>query len=74
MIGTTEMIDIFIAFVAGALAGHWAGPKDPELEEQKAIYEKKIEGYVTEIVYYKQLCQWHVERAKEYDKEKDSRV
>ena len=66
------MIELFIAFLAGALAGYWARPKNPELEEQKAIYEKRIIQYVTDIVYYKQLCQWHVERRKENDQTKSN--
>ena len=28
------MIEIFVAFLVGALAGYWAKPKDPELQQQ----------------------------------------
>lgn len=63
------MTEIFIAFLVGALLGYWSRPKNPELEEQKAIYEKRIIECVTDIVYYKQLCQWHVEQRKKHDQE-----
>ena len=37
-------------------------PKDKDLEEQKAIYDKKVMQYEIDLQYYKQLCRWHVEQ------------
>ena len=56
------MSDIFIAFIIGALAGFLARPKDKDLEEQQAIYNKKAIQYETDLQYYKQLCHWHVQQ------------
>jgi len=56
------MIDYIIAFLAGALAGYWAKPKDPELQQQIDLYNRNYEKYEKEIKYYKDLCKWHTDR------------
>ena len=61
------MIEIFFAFVVGAMAGYWAKPKDPELQQQIEMYNRHYEKYEKEIKYYKELCQWHVEQRKNYE-------
>jgi hypothetical protein len=59
------MIEIFVAFIAGALAGYWAKPKDPELQQQIDIYNRTYQKYEKEIKYYKELCKWHAEQRKQ---------
>ena len=49
----------------GFMVGLYIKPKDKDLEEQQAIYDKKAIQYETDIAYYKQLCQWHVEQRKQ---------
>ena len=56
------MIDIGIAFMIGFMVGLFIKPKDKDLEEQKAIYDKKVIQYEIDIAYYKELCKWHAER------------
>jgi hypothetical protein len=56
------MIDIGIAFMIGFMVGLFIKPKDKDLEEQKAIYDKKVIQYEIDIAYYKKLCKWHAER------------
>ena len=56
------MIEIFIAFLAGALAGYWSGPKNPELQQQIDMYNHNYQKYEQEIKYYKELCKWHVQQ------------
>jgi hypothetical protein len=58
------MMDILLAFLIGMGVGVLTRPKNVSLEEQKAIYEKKITQYEMDIAYYKELCKWHVERNK----------
>ena len=57
------MIEIFFAFVVGAMAGYWAKPKDPQID----LYNRNYEKYEKEIKYYKELCQWHVEQRKNHE-------
>ena len=61
------MIETFIAFLAGAVVGYWAGPKDPELQQQINLYNRNYQKYEQEIQYYKDLCRWHVEQRKAND-------
>ena len=56
------MIDIGIAFFIGLMIGLWLKPKDKDLAEQQAIYDKKVIQYEIDLAYYKQLCKWHVEK------------
>jgi hypothetical protein len=58
------MIDIGIAMLIGFMAGLFIKPKDKDLAEQQAIYDKKIIQYEIDIAYYKELCKWHVEQRK----------
>ena len=58
------MTEIAIAFFIGFMIGLIIKPKDKDLAEQQAIYDKKIIQYEIDIAYYKQLCKWHVERNK----------
>jgi hypothetical protein len=62
------MTELFIAFLAGALAGYWARPKDPELKQQTDLYNRTYQKYEQEIKYYKDLCKWHAERNQEEKK------
>ena len=55
-------IEIVFAFVIGCLIGALSNKKDKDIEEQKAIYDKRIIQYEIDIAYYKELCKWHVER------------
>lgn len=64
------MIEIVVAFIAGTLAGYWSKPKNPELEDQKKMYDIMYKKYADDVQYYKDLCKWHVER-KSYDQEKN---
>ena len=59
------MVDIGIAFFIGLMVGLVLKPKDKDFTEQQAIYDKKVIQYEIDLAYYKQLCQWHVERANE---------
>ena len=61
-IGTTEMTEIGLAFIIGFMIGLVMRPKDKDLVEQKAIYDKKVAQYEIDLQYYKQLCRWHVEQ------------
>jgi hypothetical protein len=65
--GTREMIDIGLAMLIGFMVGLYIKPKDKDLAEQQAIYDKKAIQYEIDIAYYKQLCHWHVERRKADD-------
>ena len=56
------MIDIGLAFMIGFLIGLVIKPKDKHLQEQQAIYDKKVIQYEIDIAYYKELCKWHVEQ------------
>jgi hypothetical protein len=70
------MIDFGMGFVIGIMLGLMFKPKDKDLAEQQAIYDKKIVQYEMDIAYYKELCHWHVEQRKLNDKKEtiDSRV
>ena len=57
------MTEIGLAFIIGFMIGLVMRPKDKDLEEQKAIYDKKVAQYEIDLQYYKQLCRWHVERS-----------
>ncbi len=57
------MIEIGIAFFIGLMIGLILKPKDKDLIEQQAIYDKKVIQYEIDLAYYKQLCKWHAERA-----------
>ena len=59
------MTEIAIAFFIGFMIGLIIKPKDKDLAEQQAIYDKKIIQYEIDIAYYKELCKWHVERMNE---------
>lgn len=59
------MIEIFVAFIVGALVGYWVKPKDPELQQQIDIYNRTYQKYEKEIKYYKELCKWHAEQRKQ---------
>jgi hypothetical protein len=56
--------EIFTAFFLGALLGLLCRRKDSDKEEQRQIYEERLQKYEQEIVYYKNLCHWHVEQRK----------
>lgn len=56
------MTEIGLAFMIGFAIGLIMRPRDKDLEEQKAIYDNKIEEYEKNIQYYKNLCKWHAER------------
>ena len=56
------MTEIGLAFIIGFMIGLVMRPKDKDLEEQKAIYDKKVIQYEIDLQYYKQLCRWHVEQ------------
>jgi len=56
------MIDFGIGFVIGMMLGIMLKPKDKDLAEQQAIYDKKVIQYEIDVAYYKELCKWHVER------------
>jgi len=56
------MTEIGLAFFIGFLIGLVMRPKDKDLKEQTDIYNRKYEEYEKEIVYYKDLCKWHVEQ------------
>ena len=60
------MTEMGLAFFIGLTVGLWLKPKDKDLSEQQAIYDKKTNQYETDIAYYKNLCKWHVERANEH--------
>ena len=60
------MTEIGLAFMIGFMIGLVMHPKDKDLKEQQAIYDKKTNQYETDIAYYKNLCKWHVERANEH--------
>ena len=57
-------IELVLGFLIGAIIGHLLKPKNKDLEEQRAIYDKKVIQYEIDIAYYKELCKWHVERNK----------
>jgi len=59
------MTEIGLAFFIGLMIGLMLKPKDKDLQEQQAIYDKKVIQYEIDLAYYKELCKWHVERAKE---------
>ena len=56
------MTEIGLAFIIGFMIGLVMRPKDKDLVEQKAIYDKKVAQYEIDLQYYKQLCRWHVEQ------------
>ena len=66
------MIDIGIALLIGFMAGLLIKPKDKDLAEQQAIYDKKLIQYEIDIAYYKQLCHWHVEQRKANEQTKSN--
>ena len=68
------MIDFGIGFVIGTMLGLMIKPKDKDLAEQQAIYDKKVIQYEADIAYYKQLCHWHVEQRKAREQEENSRI
>lgn len=68
------MIEIGLAFIIGLMIGLVLKPKDKDLIEQQAVYDKKIIQYEIDIAYYKQLCHWHVEQRKQRDQKENSRV
>jgi hypothetical protein len=55
-------MEIGLAFMVGFLVGLVMRPKDKDLEEQLAIYNRKYQKYEEELKYYKDLCKWHVEQ------------
>lgn len=59
------MTEIGIAFFIGFMIGLVMRPKDKDLEEQMNIYNQKYQEYEKEILYYKDLCKWHVEQRKQ---------
>jgi hypothetical protein len=59
------MIDIGISFIIGLMIGLWMKPKDKDLAEQQAIYDKKVIQYEIDLAYYKQLCKWHAEKGQQ---------
>jgi hypothetical protein len=61
------MIEIGLAFMIGFLIGLIMRPKDKDLTEQQAIYDKKVIQYEIDLAYYKQLCHWHVKQRKQND-------
>lgn len=56
------MIDIGLAFIIGLMIGLVLKPKNKDLAEQQAIYDKRLIQYEIDIAYYKELCKWHVEQ------------
>lgn len=61
------MTEIALSFFIGFLIGLVMRPKDKDLAEQQAIYDKKAMQYEIDIAYYKDLCKWHVEQRKAND-------
>lgn len=59
------MTEMGLAFFIGLMVGLWLKPKDKDLSEQQAIYDKKVIQYEIDLAYYKQLCHWHVEQRKQ---------
>jgi hypothetical protein len=55
-------MEIGLTFMIGFLVGLVMRPKDKDLEEQLAIYNRKYQKYEEELTYYKNLCKWHVEQ------------
>jgi len=66
------MTEIGLAFIIGFMIGLVMRPKDKDLEEQKAIYDKKVAQYEIDLQYYKQLCHWHVEQRKRNEQTKSN--
>jgi|GEM_PF-1848012 len=66
------MIDIGLAFIIGLMIGLVLKPKNKDLAEQQAIYDKRLIQYEIDIAYYKELCKWHVEQRKANDQTKSS--
>lgn len=58
-------MEIGIAFLIGLMLGIMLKPKDKTLQEQEEEHKKKVIQYEIDLAYYRQLCKWHVERAKE---------
>lgn len=59
------MIDVGIAFFIGFVIGLVLKPKDKTVQELEEEHKKKVIQYEIDLAYYRQLCKWHVERAKE---------
>ena len=62
------MIEIGLAFTIGLMIGLVLKPKDKDLAEQQAIYDKKLIQCHIDLVYYKELCKWHADRANEHNR------
>ena len=54
------MIEIGLAFMIGFLIGLVMKPKDKDVQEQYALYDRQIKAQEETIAYYKDLCKWHV--------------
>jgi hypothetical protein len=61
-VGAEILIETFIALIVGLVVGYCAKPKNLELQQQIDIYNRTYQKYEKEILYYKQLCHWHVEQ------------
>lgn len=66
------MIDIFLAFLLGALLGYLLHPKDKGIEEQQAIYDVMYKKYAEDVNYYRDLCKWHVQQKEKQDGNKEN--
>jgi hypothetical protein len=62
------MIEAGIMFMIGLLIGLVLRPKDPELQDQKKMYDTMYKKYIEDIQYYKDLCKWHAERSQNESK------
>jgi hypothetical protein len=56
------MIEAGIMFMIGLLIGLVLRPKDPELQDQKKMYDIMYKKYAEDVQYYKDLCKWHVDQ------------
>ena len=56
------MFDYLISFMVGLLAGLATRRKEKDWEEQKKMYDARLQEQANTIDYYKRLCKWHVEQ------------
>lgn len=55
------MVDLFISFIVGLFTGFVTGSKDKDWEEQRKIYEARLQEQANTIDYYKRLTKRVVE-------------
>jgi len=66
------MTEISLSFFIGFLIGLVMRPKDKDVQEDYALYNRQIKAHEETIQYYKDLCKWHVEQRKNYGQTKNS--